>query len=154
MRLVPAVGYAGHDSMSVLIGRERSALDSHFRSARYRTPVWAKAMHYRVYYFFERSGESVSSTNPVEMSARSIHEQLLDRLRSSDDYLGILDARDNVLQILPTSGDDRFWVELPLVEARASYGRYMALEELRELIVDLPQILDQDGIPDMRYRPW
>jgi len=154
MRFVPAAACAGHDSMSLLIGRERSALDSHFRPGRCRKPFRAKAMHYRVFYFFERSGESISSTNPVEMSAKSIHEQLLDRLRSSDDYLGVIDARENVLQVLPASGDDRFWVELPLVEARASYGRYMAFAELQELILDLPQTLDRDGIPDMQYRPW
>lgn len=111
-------------------------------------------MHYRVFYFFERSGDSISSTSPVEMSAKSIHGELLGRLQSSDDYLGILDARDNVLQILPASGENRFWVELPLVEARASYGRYMAFEELQELILDLPQVLERDGIPDMQYRPW
>lgn len=111
-------------------------------------------MHYRVFYFFERFGDSVSSTNPIEMSSKSIQGELLARLQSSDDYLGIMDAKDNVLQILPASGEDRFWVELPLVEARASYGRYMALEALKELILDLPQILDRNGIPDMQYRPW
>ena len=111
-------------------------------------------MHYRVFYFFERSGESVSSTSPVDLSTKSIHGQLLGRLQSSDDYLGIMDARDNVLQISPASCDDRFWVELPLEEARASYGRYMAFAEVQELILELPQKLDRDEIPDMQYRPW
>jgi hypothetical protein len=65
-----------------------------------------------------------------------------------------MDARDNVLQILLAPGDDRFWVELPVVEARASFGRYIELAELSELILGLPQVLDRDGIPGMEYRPW
>lgn len=111
-------------------------------------------MHYRVFYFFEASGESVNSTSPVEMSLRSIREELLHGLDSGDDYLGIMDARDNVLQILRNPGQDRYWVELPLTEARASYGRYMALAELQELIIGLPRVLDRNGIPGMNYRPW
>ena len=111
-------------------------------------------MHYRVFYFFERSGESVVSTSPVEMSAKSICEELLHRLVSDDDYLGVMDARDNVLQILRDPAGDRYWVELPIDEARASYGRYMVLAELEELILALPQVLERDRIPDMQYRPW
>lgn len=111
-------------------------------------------MHYRVFYFFERSGESVTSTSPVEMSASSIREQLLHRLSCDDDYLGLMDARDNVLQILRDPGAERYWVELPMEAARASYGRYMVLAELEELILDLPRVLDRSEIPGMEYRPW
>ena len=111
-------------------------------------------MHYRVFYFFERTGESVVSTHPVEMSAKNIHERLLVRLRAGDDYLGIMDARDNVLQILRAPGDDSYWVELPLVEARASYGRYMTRAELEALVLDLPRVLDRDRIGGLEYRPW
>jgi hypothetical protein len=111
-------------------------------------------MHYRVFYFFDRSGESISSTSPIEMSAKSIREQLLYRLHSNDDYLGIMDARDNVLQILRDPVEDRYWVELPLDAARASYGRYMGLNDLEELILGLPAVLDQSGIPGLEYRPW
>lgn len=111
-------------------------------------------MHYRVFYFFDRSGESISSTSPIEMSAKSIREQLLHRLHSNDDYLGIMDARDNVLQILRDPVEDRYWVEIPLDAARASYGRYMGLNDLEELILGLPAVLDQSGIPGLEYRPW
>ena len=111
-------------------------------------------MHYRVFYFFERSGESVASTSPVEMSAKSIRDELLQCLRSEDDYLGIIDARDNVLQILRIPDQDRYWVELPIDEARASYGRHMMLVEVEELILGLPAVLDRTGIPGMEYRPW
>jgi len=88
------------------------------------------------------------------MSAKSILEELLHRLRSEDDYLGIMDARDNLLQILRDPVGDRYWVELPVDEARASSGRYLRLEELQELILRLPPVLERGCIPGLEYRPW
>jgi hypothetical protein len=111
-------------------------------------------MHYRVFYFFEAFGDSIESTSPVEMSAKSIREELLHRLESEDDYLGIMDGRDNVLQILRHPGEDRYWVELPVEGAKASYGRHMALAEVEALIVGLPPVLDRGGISGLEYRPW
>ena len=111
-------------------------------------------MHFRVFYFFERSGDSVSSASAVEMSARAIREQLLGRLHSEDDFLGIIDGQENVLQILCDPGGDRFWVELPMDAAKASYGRYMTFGEVEELVRTLPQVFDLSHIPDLKYRPW
>jgi hypothetical protein len=111
-------------------------------------------MAYRVFYFFERSGDSVSSTSPIEMSLKAVREQLLHRLRGEDDYLGIVDSSDNVLQILRDSVEDRYWVELPVNAARASYGRCVTRAELEDLILGLPHVFDRDRIPGMDYRPW
>jgi len=111
-------------------------------------------MHFKVFYFFERSGESVSSVNAVEMSARDIREQLLGCFHGEDDYLGILDGRENVLQILGEPNGERFWVELPIEAAKASYGRYMSKTELDELIQSLPQVFDREQIPGLQYKPW
>ena len=111
-------------------------------------------MHYRVFYLFERTGESLSSASALEMSARAIREQLLPRLRTEDDYLGIIDPQDNVLQILFEPGDGRFWVELPLDAAKASYGRHMVLEEIQELLRQLPAVFNREAIPGLEYRPW
>jgi hypothetical protein len=111
-------------------------------------------MHFRVFYFFERSGDSISSASAVEMTARDIRERLLGRLHGQDDFLGILDAHDNLLQILCEPGGQRFWVELPVDAAKASYGRYMSMPELNELIDGLPQLFDREHIPGLQYRPW
>ena len=110
-------------------------------------------MQYRVFYLITRSGESVSSKSAVPMSAKAICEQLLDRLRSEDDYLGILDAGENTLQIL-REPDGRYYVEVPLDAAKASYGRYVDREELEALIRTLPSTFDERSIPGLTYRPW
>lgn len=114
----------------------------------------AIAMHYRVFYFFERSGDSISSASAIEMTAKAIREQLLGRLHSQDDYLGIIDEQDNVLQILCEPGEDRYWVELPVDAARASYGRFMSLVELEDLFMALPRVFDRTHIPELEYKPW
>ena len=111
-------------------------------------------VHYRVFNFFERSGEAVSSASAVAMSAREICDQLLGRLHGPDDFLGILDAEGNVLQILCEGGGDRYWVELPMNAAKASYGRHMGLTELQELLLGLRGGFDRRQIPGLRYRPW
>ena len=111
-------------------------------------------MHYRVFYLFDRTGESVSSVSALEMSARAIREQLLPRLQTEDDYLGIIDLQDNVLQILCEPAAGRYWVELPMDAAKASYGRHMDLEELQALLRQLPEVFEREAIPGLQYRPW
>lgn len=111
-------------------------------------------MHYRVFYLFDRTGETVSSASALEMSARAIREQLLPRLRTADDFLGIIDPKDNLLQILCEPADARYWVELPMDAAKASYGRHMSMGELQDLMRQLPQVFDRQAIPGLEYRPW
>lgn len=111
-------------------------------------------MHYRVYYLFDRSGEAISSASAVEMSAKAICEQLLPRLQSEDDYLGIIDSRENTLQILCEPESQRYWVELPIDAAKASYGRYLGIDELKALMMALPEVFDREAIPGLEYRPW
>lgn len=111
-------------------------------------------MHYKVFYFFERSGGYIGSNNALEMSVKDIREQLLPRMHSADDYLGLIDARDNVLQILNEAGGTRRWVELPVEAAKASFGRFMLPDEVDRLLETLPRIFDSEQIPGMEYRPW
>ena len=111
-------------------------------------------MHYRVFYLFERSNETVSSVNAIEMSMRSICEQLLPRLQTEDDYLGLLDAQDNVLQIFRIAAGAAYWLELPIDAAKASYGRRLELAKLHPLLLGLPGVFNRDDIPGLEYRPW
>ncbi|WP_328987888.1 hypothetical protein [Thiorhodovibrio winogradskyi] len=88
------------------------------------------------------------------MSPKQICEQMVGRLHSPDDYLGILDAEDRVLQILPEPEQSRYYIEVPLDAAKASYGRYVDRDELLQLILHLPERLDERSIPGLKYKPW
>jgi hypothetical protein len=111
-------------------------------------------MHYRVFYLFARTGESVSSASAMEMTAKAIRDQLLPRLHTEDDYIGLIDAADNVLQVLCEATPGRYWVELPIDAAHASFGRYVNSEELADLVSSLPQVFDHAAIPGLEYCPW
>ncbi len=130
-------------AMRAAVGQERAGGADHEQAR----------MQYRVFYLINRSGESISSKSAVPMSTQAICEQLLDRLHSEDDYLGILDAGENTLQIL-REPDGRYYVEVPLDAAKASYGRYVDRDELEALIRDLPPTFSEQSIPGMTYRPW
>ncbi len=111
-------------------------------------------MVFRVFYLINRSGECVSSTSAVAMSPKHICEQMIGRLNSPDDYLGIIDAEDHVMQILPEPEQSRYYVEIPLDAAKASYGRYVDRDGLLELIMQLPEQLNEFSIPGLTYKPW
>ncbi|MFE8035001.1 hypothetical protein [Thiohalocapsa marina] len=88
------------------------------------------------------------------MSAKAICEQMLDRLQSEDDYLGIIDDSDHILQVLPEPDHQRYYVEVPIDAAKASYGRYVDRTELEDLVRTLPASFDEHSIPGLTYRPW
>ncbi len=88
------------------------------------------------------------------MSAKAICEQMLDRLQSEDDYLGIIGSDDSTLQILPEPDNQRYYVEVPIDAAKASYGCYVDRAELEALVRSLPQSFDEKTIPGLTYRPW
>ncbi|SDX98766.1 hypothetical protein SAMN05421644_1237 [Allochromatium warmingii] len=111
-------------------------------------------MHYRVFYLFARSGEAISSASAVEMSAKAITEQLVPRLQTEDDYLGLIDAQETVLQILYEPAEQRYWVELPVDAAKASYGCYLAGEALKAFLLALPKVFEREHISGLEYRPW
>jgi hypothetical protein len=111
-------------------------------------------MHFRVFYLINRSGECVSSTSAIQMTAKAICEQMLDRLQSEDDYLGILDASDNTLQVLPEPDKQRYYVEVPIDAAKASFGRYVDRTELEALVRGLPETINEKTIPGLTYKPW
>jgi len=111
-------------------------------------------MHYKVFYYFQRSNDVLSSANAMEMSARDIRRQLLARLHTEDDYLGLIDSHDNVLQILCEPKAGLFWIEIPQDAARASWGRYVTMDELVEMVESLPPVFDHEKLPGLEYKPW
>ena len=110
-------------------------------------------MHYRVFFYFGATGAQISSAKAVEMSLEDISGKLLERLVANGDYLGLIDDQDQVLQIAREAGD-RYWVELPLDAARASYGCYLDLAGLKELLDTLPKRFERSAFPELQYRPW
>lgn len=95
----------------------------------------------RTFYFFSEPQLEVSSAAPVEMSASEWVEQLLPFVRDQEDYIGLLDESDNLLQVSASTQPGRYVVELPDATARISFRREMSLGELTEFLHRLPDEL-------------
>lgn len=107
----------------------------------------------RTFFHLAALGEEVSSAEPLSLPNDRLWDDLVAELSGEDDYVGLLDNDENILQILPQDGDT-FWVELPRFAERASFGRSMTAEELQTLLLRLPARFDRRSFPDFERRPW
>jgi hypothetical protein len=112
------------------------------------------SQHLRVFYFFERTGEQVKSSSPVTLSRLRVSERLLPRLEGEDDYLGLVDDADNVLQITRAPHGVGYRVELALTEERSCLGRTFSLSELTALLGALPPRFRPSAFPDFVVTHW
>lgn len=111
-------------------------------------------MNLRVFYAFERGPQAVLSTAPRPFTSQGVCEQLLPWLTGGDDYIGLLDEADNLLQILREPQSDDYWIELPVAEQRLSYGKRVDAHGLAELLERLPRRFLLRELPDFHPRPW
>ena len=110
-------------------------------------------MYYRVFFHLTATGDDISSTQPLELPASRLWGDLICHIAGEDDYVGLMDTADNVLQFLrdPSGG---YWVELPIASERASFGRVMSDVEVKELLDALPPRFLPRHFPDFSRRNW
>lgn len=111
-------------------------------------------MNLWVFYYFERGPKEVPSTSLHYLSSEGVCESLLPWLVGEDDYIGLLDEADNLLQILREPGTDDYWIELPQLEAHLSYGQRLSAQALTEILGKLPRRFRLGDFPAFRPRPW
>ena len=97
-------------------------------------------MPYQVFYTSYSLQESVSSSSPRLLDADQLKMLSLRILKEEDDFLGVIDNEDRVIQFMRSAADD-FLVEIPDFDARNSLQRHLSTEETLELIARLPGIL-------------
>lgn len=111
-------------------------------------------MHYHVFYSLHDRQQFVSSDKPVDMEPEDIQSGVLAAMEGDGDCLGIIDGRGNVLQFIYDELGDRFWVEIPLLDERASYGRWLPYEACAELLGSLPAQFTASAFEGFDYRHW
>ena len=111
-------------------------------------------MNYKIFYCFHRTDDKVPSSRPVEMERADIYGKLIGQLQEEDDFLGIIDENDNTLQAIYYPDENKYWVEIPVLEDRASYGKYMGIDELVDCIKALPKTFSLKDFPDFEFRKW
>lgn len=108
----------------------------------------------RTFFQFTQTGENVSSSNPQDLSSAQVWAELVDHLVDEDDYVGLLDRDDNVLQISRESAAAPFRLELVLPDTRASLVGNLSAEELKDLLERLPARFKESGFPGLSHQQW
>lgn len=98
---------------------------------------------------------AVSGDNPVRMTLGAVCEELLPQLHfAGDDFLGIVDASDTTLQVSVIKDEERFWVEIPSVEAQGSYGKECDRNELMCIFRNVQEKISVSDYPDFQFEAW
>ena len=111
-------------------------------------------MKFLVFYCFVGSGEEVSSSSPERVDRDDIVQDLIPRLRDADDYIGILDANETLLQLSYQPGQGRYLLELPVLDERASWACELSLYELCECVGGLHEAFVLEDLPELERRAW
>ena len=110
-------------------------------------------MPYRIFLQCYASGEAIASTAPVEMDLRRLLRLVEDKLRGPDDYVGLVDANEGVLQIQRLD-EDLYQVELPDFERRCGLCRPFTRAGLGEWLEDLPGDFSRLDLEAFTEVPW
>lgn len=111
-------------------------------------------MRYGVYYALHDRGQSIPSDRTVDMEIADIASQVLPALDGDGDYMGLVDQNGTTLQFIYYQESDRFWVEIPFLDEKASHGRWMNFEDCAELLRDLPKTFSIKAFSGFEYHPW
>lgn len=110
-------------------------------------------MQYKVFYTSHSQQESVSSNSPRLLDAQQLEALVLRNLADGDDFLGIIDNDDRIIQFMRSSADE-FLVELPDFDARESLQCRLSTEQALELLRYLPGRLRDLELSHFVRVPW
>lgn len=109
---------------------------------------------YRVFYCFYAEDAELPADNALDLDLEEIYSELLGRLTSDGDYLGMVDGQGHTLQIMYQATDDHYWVEIPCPERQGSYGCEMDFDHIVDLMKSLPTRFVPQAIPDLAFTAW
>jgi len=115
-----------------------------------RRPV-AQA-EYIVFYDFA-AGPSVSSDDNKRMTHADIYVMIGD-LTNDEDFLGMVDARGSVLQMIYNAPDDTYSIEIPHPDRQGSSGMTLGFDDLVDLMKTLPREFSVAAFPGFEFHLW
>lgn len=112
----------------------------------------ARAEHvFRVFYRDYAHGVSIASSQPEALLAgrvRALAERLLDH---PDNFLGVVDRNDTILQSYAADQPGRLVLELIYPEATGCLRLELARDAALELLATLPAEFDESVLPGAQY---
>jgi len=111
-------------------------------------------MKFKVFYCFQSSGEEIAADDAVEMDLSDIQIKLLGGLKQQHDFIGLLDADGETLQVMYHLDKDEYWFEIPVEAFGGSYGSFLSLDDTVKLIKTLPEKFVRENFPSFKFESW
>ena len=99
---------------------------------------------YKVFYRDYVRDEVVSSIEPTSMLGEKIPELAQQVLQHADNFIGIYDQNDTILQAYLDDDEQQVEVELIYPEGRGEYSRTLSYDEAFNILQSLPPIFNKD----------
>ncbi len=107
---------------------------------------------FRVFWQDYGAGEAVSSTAPETLAGERIAPLAGRLLAAADNYIGVIDANELVLQAWCAEAGGPVQLELLYPEEGGMLHLQMPLEQALALLADLPEAFDESLLPGAQYR--
>jgi len=104
---------------------------------------------FRVFYRDYANEVVISSAQPEQLAADRLAALAGHLLVSEDNFLGVVDASDTILQLYPDAG--KIVVELVFPDTAGCYRSRMTREDAMELLTRLPAAFDESLLPGGQY---
>jgi hypothetical protein len=114
----------------------------------------SKIVTFRVFYCFYAENDVVLAADAAPMDVADIYSELLGRLSSDGDFLGMTDEEGHTLQMMYDPDKDRYCVEIPSPERHGSYACNMDFDQVVELMKALPTQFVPAAIPGLEFETW
>ena len=105
----------------------------------------------RVFYRDLEHGSAVSSLQPESLLADRIVPLAERILQHADNFIGVVDAADVVLQAYPGDNPDSVILELVYPDDQGVLRREMPRAEALALLSELPEAFDEQLLPGAQY---
>lgn len=106
---------------------------------------------FRVFYRDYTNDIAISSLQPESLPAERVAHMAETVLRHADNFFGVVDSDDTVLQFYPDDGESSVIVELLYPESRGVLRRSMSRERAFSLLADLPDPFDERLLPGAQF---
>ncbi len=106
---------------------------------------------FRVFYQDYHGGMAVSSAQPEQLAGGRIRALAEGLLAQPDNYIGIIDANELVLQLYQGEAPGRVQVELLYPEDRGMLRLELPLDEALALLEALPEQFDEALLPGAQF---
>jgi len=109
---------------------------------------------FSVFYCFNATNEEVPSNSSVSLDIENVVSQLLPKMTSESDFLGIVDSEGTTVQFMLHRSENRVWMEIPTPEEKGSYGTNLSPDDLPSTIKSLPTRFCVEDFPEFRFQSW